>query len=122
MTDLSGRSKALLREQHLADEPGGVVGEDERRLGVIGNDHLGGAQSALRLLPIGASAVDPLETMSGQELVDLPSALRPPSHLSSLPRVPPVRRRSALPAPAAARRSRRRTGHPTRLDAPNDRS
>ncbi|MDQ3150771.1 MAG: hypothetical protein M3R63_03300 [Actinomycetota bacterium] len=62
MTDLSGRSKALLREQHLADEPGGVVGEDERRLGVIGNERLCGAQSALRLLqprrPIGASAVD----------------------------------------------------------------
>jgi hypothetical protein len=57
--------QTLLRQERFADEPGGVIGEDKRRLWVVDSNRLGGAQSASRFLqprtPIGAGSSDPFE-------------------------------------------------------------
>ncbi|MGH3980016.1 MAG: hypothetical protein ACRDRZ_13625 [Pseudonocardiaceae bacterium] len=75
---LSG-SQTLLRQERFADEPGGIIGEDKRRLWVVDSDGLGGVQSAPRFRQpwhsVGAGSSDPFEVASSQELLDLLGAL-----------------------------------------------
>lgn len=68
-------SQTLLCQERFADEPGGVIGEDKRRLWIVDSDGLGGVQPAPRFLQpwcsVGASSPDSFEVTSSQELLDL---------------------------------------------------